>query len=274
MERVKQNTPATISNVWYSDGVIADPGTVTVGVTRDDGTVLVAAGAATSGGGAAARTFNLTTTHTSLLDRLVVTWTSSTLGVDGQVVEVVGDYLFSVAQAKALTSLANKTSAEIIEKRTLVEVLLENACGVAFVPRYSRKSFNGTAGYHLLLPPRTTAIRSVKLDGTLVTDISTLRLLPTGELYFPSGWTRGFANYEVAFEHGYSDGAERFAASDAALTWARYLLVKGPIDERTTSMSTEDGTFSLLTPGRGGSVSGIPSVDAFIQSHNLSVAVA
>jgi hypothetical protein len=55
MERVLRLTPATISNSWYEDGVIADPGVVTVDIARADGTALVTDGA-TSGTGAAART--------------------------------------------------------------------------------------------------------------------------------------------------------------------------------------------------------------------------
>jgi hypothetical protein len=66
MEQVLINTPTTLRESWYVDGVIVDPGTVTVTITRADGTVLVSA-AATTGVAAftgdsalKARAYNLT----------------------------------------------------------------------------------------------------------------------------------------------------------------------------------------------------------------------
>jgi hypothetical protein len=43
-ERILQLTPGTLTQQWYEDGAAVDPGTVTVGITRADGTTLVAAG--------------------------------------------------------------------------------------------------------------------------------------------------------------------------------------------------------------------------------------
>jgi hypothetical protein len=79
LERILQNTPGSVSKQWYEDGTAVDPGTVTVDITRADGTV-VASDASVSGTGTAARTLALTTTHTGLLDRLTLTWVSSDKG--------------------------------------------------------------------------------------------------------------------------------------------------------------------------------------------------
>src|SRR5690349_8723938 len=98
LERILRGTPGTLSKQWYEDGVPVDPGTVTVEITRADGTSLVAAGAATTGSGSTPRAFALTTTHTALLDRLTVTWTSTAKGTLTSVVEVVGGYLFNLAE--------------------------------------------------------------------------------------------------------------------------------------------------------------------------------
>jgi hypothetical protein len=51
VERILQLTPGTLSQQWYEDGAAVDPGTVTVGITRADGTTLVAAGTGTTGRG-------------------------------------------------------------------------------------------------------------------------------------------------------------------------------------------------------------------------------
>jgi hypothetical protein len=177
LERILQLTPGTLSQQWYEDGAAVDPGAATVGITRADGTILVAAGTATAGTGTAPRTFNLTTTHTALLDRLTVTWTSVTKGTIVSYVEVVGGFWFSLA------------------------------------------------------------------DGNVV----------------------------VGFEHGRDRPPERLRR--AALLLAKVWLVSGPVDDRTSTLTSDGGTFSLVTPGRGGSIFGVPEVDAAVQA-NLLPAIA
>src|SRR5215217_5067951 len=127
LERVQQLTPATVSQQWYEDGTATDPGTVTVGITRADGTTLVAAGAATSGTGTSPRTFNLTTTHTALLDRLKLTWTSTTKGTLTSYVEIVGGFLFTLAELSAdlATSTTTYTAAQMADARTYAETQIE-----------------------------------------------------------------------------------------------------------------------------------------------------
>jgi hypothetical protein len=93
LERIQKATPGTLSQQWYEDGVAVDPGTVTLGITRADGTTLVAPATGTTGSGTGVRTYNLTTTHTALLDRLTVTWTSTLKGTLLTYVEVVGGFL-------------------------------------------------------------------------------------------------------------------------------------------------------------------------------------
>jgi hypothetical protein len=283
MQRIVRGHSATLTHTFYVDGVATDPSpaTATVTITTDDGTVLVAAGAATRTA-AGVFTYTLTPSQTATLDILTVAWTA-TMGGQSQAftdtVEVAGGVLFTVAEARALSALSNTTTyptAKIIDARTYVESELEQACGVAFVPRYARQSISGTGGTAIMLPPRVTAIRSVTLDDTAISagDLAALKVRRTGEVYNPAGWASGWDNYEIAYEHGYSDGPERMAAREAALTYAKHFLVKGPIDDRTTSFSTEDGTFSMSTPGVRGAITGIPAVDSFIQRYSLNVAVA
>jgi hypothetical protein len=177
LERIQQLTPGTLSQQWYEDGAAVDPGTVTVGITRADGTVLVAAGSSTAGTGTAARTFNLTTTHTALLDRLRVTWTSTLKGTLVSYVEVVGGFLFSIADARALKPLDSAVSyptSQIVSTRLLAEQALEDACGVAFVPRYSLETVM-YAGSPLVLKPQGQTIRTLTVRGDAVHDGSARR---------------------------------------------------------------------------------------------------
>lgn len=281
MQRIVRGISATLTHTFYVDGVATDPSpdTATVTITRDDGTAIVT-DAGTTNAGVGVVSYTLTPAQTATLDTFTVTW-KATIGGQLQsftdVVEVAGGVLFTINQARALSALASTTTyptAKIIEARTMVETALEDACEVAFVPRYGKVTVSGYGLSTIRLPARVRSIRSVKLDGVAVssTDLATIRTLPTGEVYFPSYWTRGFANYVIAFEHGHDYPPPR--VSQAALTWAKAFLVKGPIDDRTTSMSTDDGTFSLATPGLRGSFTGIPEVDAVINQYSLSVAVA
>jgi hypothetical protein len=275
LTRVLIHTLPTIAMTFDVDGTATDPSpaSATITVTRDDGTVLASGVSATRTG---VGTFSYPLTQTTLLDTLTVDWTSS-LGTVSTLVEVVGGFLFSIAQARALKPLdatGTYTTAKLLEARTMVETALEDACGVAFVPRYARGLFSGSGRSTLLLPPRTRTVRSVGLDGAAVaqTGLDTMLVLPTGELYYPSWWGQGFANYEIAYEHGYDYPPPR--VSQAALLWCKNFLVKGPIDDRTTSVVSEDGTFALSTPGMRGAMVGIPEVDAVIQQYSMVGGIA
>lgn len=281
MQRIAQALSATLTHTFFSDGVATDPSpaTATVTITRNDGTAVVTAQAATRTA-AGVFTYTVTPTHTALLDIWEVGW-SATFGGQPQtftdIVEVAGGVLFTIAQARALTPLSNTTTyttAQIVEARTMVETAIEDACGVAFVPRYAKGTFDGSGTSTMLLPPRVRAIRSASNEGVAVSApyLATMRMLSTGELYYPSIWGAGFANYEIAYEWGYDYPPPR--VSQAALTWAKNWLVKGPVSDRATSVVSEDGTFALSTPGMRGANSGLPEVDQVIREYSLRVGVA
>lgn len=278
LERIQQLTPGTLSQQWYEDGVAVDPGTVTIGITRADGTVLQAAGTATTGSGTAARTYNLTTTHTATLDSLKVTWTSTLKGTLVSYVEVVGGFLFSLAQARAIspfsgaTGLTNYPTATLVQMRTTVEQALEDACGVAFVPRYRYTTLEAWCGRGLMLDrPKPIALRSVTVDGT------TQSL--TSATVFPSGGVTGLTFTSISgavvvgYEHGWQGPPERITR--AALLLLKAWLVAGPVDDRAATFSSVDGgTYGLIVEGRAGSTFGIPAVDAAVQQYNLVCGVA
>jgi hypothetical protein len=180
LERIGQLTPGTLSQQWYEDGAVVDPGTVTVGITRADGTVLVAAGTATTGSGTGARTYNLTTTHTALLDRLTVTWTSTLKGTLLSYVEVVGGFWFSLAELRAIRGLTDTTdypTSDLAAMRTTVEDAIEEYTG-ALVPRYAYQTVSGVSGQPIRLSkpyvgrsgrspstgPRCRSVRSLRCD--------------------------------------------------------------------------------------------------------------
>jgi hypothetical protein len=284
MERVAQARSATITQTLSVDGTPTDAtGTPTIAITRADGTVLLAE---TSTGvthpDIGQYAYTLTPAQTALLDSLAVRWTA-TLGGQPQTftdtVEVAGGFAFSIAQARAVRPLDNATTyttARIVEMRTLVEDALERELGYALVPRYSLDWLDyfagGSAWGEIPLRPYTTAVRTLTIDGVAATGMTLRR---PGTVTPTLRYTTGFARWSdalVGIEHG--QPVTEAEATQAALTLAKTWLVSGPVDDRTTALATEDGTFTLSTPGRGGSIFGVPQVDSFVQRASLRAGVA
>ncbi len=270
MDRILQNAGAVLTVTFTVDGVAADPSPdeATVIVTGSDGTEIYNGAAADDGTG----TFDvvLTPAMTADLDTLTATWTL-TYGSEPQVLvttaEVVGGFLFTLAEARAIDPLQNTTkytTAQIIAARTLAEQALEDVCGVAFVPRYGTETLDGTGGCNLLLSqPKVTAIRSVTINGAAVADLTAFTARRTGFVNYTAAWPQGYGNVTVGYEHGWAVPPAR--VSRAALRLAKRWLVEGPVDDRATSLSSEDGTFALLTPGVSGVLFDIPEVVAVTQ---------
>ncbi len=278
LERVLQNTSSLVSKQFYSGSTPADPGTVTVTVTRDDGTVLT--GGTATGTGSGPRSFQLSAaTHNNLLDRLTLTWTSGSLGTLTSTVEVVGEFLFALAEARQVRPLDNTTNytdAALTAMRTTVEDALEDACGCAFVPRYDSATLNGDRTSLLQLTPYLRRVRWASITTAGVTtaltagELLNLSVNPAG---FVSGygWPTGYGNVTVGYEHGMDRPPERVRR--AALLLAKVWLVSGPVDDRATSFSSAEtgATYSMVVPGRGGSTFGVPEVDAVVDQYRIPV---
>lgn len=245
-------TPKAVAHsatVTYSDdGATVDPGTVTVTVTREDGTALYT-GAATTGTGAAARAYALTASDTAALDVLTLTWVSATRGTLTTYVEVVGGFLFTIAEARNTPPLSNTTTyttAEILTARVLAETALEDVCHVAFVPRYFRKRYDGSGGDDIVVMPRPLTVTSASVGDTALTagELADLELYEDGRIYHASKWTAGRRNVTVKGTHGYPYPPPR--AGLAALKLAKFWLVDTPIDERATSVQNDGGTVQIF----------------------------
>lgn len=269
MDEILQNTPGTISNSWYQAGVLVDPGTVTIGVETSDGTTVVAAGTATSGSGAAARTFNLTDAHAANLDLLTATWVSTTKGTMRTRISVVGGFYFSTAEFKDAhpndAEVQALTSSQIQKARQTAEEIIEKACNVAFVPRAKRLTLSGDGRTRLGIPLYKVRRVSAYSIADVVGDTSLVTL--EGSSAYRSIWTRGFSNVALTVEHGYDEPPAEIR--DAAMTLTYHRAVKGPIDDRAIGIPTDGGIVTLATPGVRGAVTGLPGVDQAIQQYRL-----
>jgi hypothetical protein len=290
--RVVQGRGATLTHTFYSDGTATNPSpdTATIGITRDDGTVLVAAGTATTDTGTGTVSYPLTPTHTAALDMLKVTWTAS-FGGQSQgfidYVEIRGDVLFTVADArtiKPLDSTANYSTAAIVAARTLAETALEEACMVPFVPTYFTCTLDGNGKTDILLPiTRPLTITSAVIDGVAAT-VSDIKLYDTGNLFLGVGWSRDWSsaspasqakrrNIVITGTYGYAAPPPR--VSRACLLLAKRFLVDSPVSDRATSLTTQDGTTQfLVTAGIRQAVFDIPEANAVVDQYGVRRAYA
>ena len=207
-----------------------------------------------------------------------VVWTDGVLFARDvlEVSGVVSEHYFTIDEARAFDpALADDVKypdAAIEAVRANVEEELEVRCGQAFVPRAETETIDAPGLSDVLLRwPRPLSVISATLDGSTVT-LGDLILYRDGRVYNAAGWRRGRGNLTISYTHGHA--LIPGAAKRAALTWAKTLLIKGPLDSRTTTYTTEDGNYTLATPGVRGSHTGIPVVDEFIDTYNLNCAVA
>jgi len=269
MERILQGTAATISTTYYTGPDIADPGTVTVTITRADGTPVVT-GAATTGTGAAPRTFALTPAQTATLDRLTATWHSVGLGDAVTRTEVVGGFLFTTAQLRAL--LPDETAYpddKLREARIYAETELERALGYALVPRFGLLSKYVRRAWRMRLRPELRVIRSVTIGGTALSQASIANMWLE-----PGGWLSGYywfvGQVVVAYEHGLDADNELSAgANRAALNVALEYLgaTVDDIDPRATRLITDDGTIELASSAQG--AFSTPAVNRWVSANGM-----
>lgn len=160
------------------EGAAAD-GTVTVGITRADGTELIAAGAATiedtDPDNVGRYTYTLDATDSTTLDVLTVTWAVGGTATGSTIVEIVGGFLFTVKEAReSYDGLENTTdvpTSDIVKYRQITDAELTWICDRAFTPRFRRLTLDGTGTGTLTLPDNDLrTVTAVSVGGTAYTD--------------------------------------------------------------------------------------------------------
>lgn len=278
-QRILRGTAGTLSfNYLDADGKATNAvGALTVGVVRGDGTTLIAAGTATTAGTPAGRyTAPITATQTATLDRLTATWTDAGNGAQFTTThEIVGGYLFSVAEAQAFPGMGAQGIERIVNGRSEVEDELEQLRNAAFVPRYDRIFLNGNddveiiTGRSWLRVLRTAKVLSTTGSSSTTaftsTQLAACALYPDGRIRRGDGnvWPYGINNIVIEVEHGFTAwGAD---LSRAALMRLRERLAwpVTEIPDRATAYSTPDGySYNLNAVAPDGVLTGNPYVDA------------
>jgi hypothetical protein len=283
--RVLRTAKATLTRTFYLDEVPTPAtGSVTVSITREDGT-SVQSGSAT--GPDASNAYTYTFTGLDVLDRLIVSW-ALTLGgdaivLDQDVIEVVGGYFFGLSEARTIDSTFTNTTryptADVIDVRLQTEEECEAICRQAFVPRFERETLDGHPNIrHLRLKwPHLRKVRSLTVDGT-AWDSTRLAAVGADRLgiirpgldwywWFGGGygsvWPYGVGNIVVEYEHG-MDRPPTDIIRAAKIRWKALMFERksrSPLPDRSERLQTSEvGTVSLATESQWST--GIPSVDA------------
>lgn len=291
-QRILRSTAATLS--WQpldSDGetTTVDPGTVTVGVVASDGSTVVAAGTATSGSGAAARTYDLTPAQTADLDVLTATWTAAGTVLAVTTHDVVGGFYCrtdDIRDREPSTSNGTRDPKDaLVLVRNEVECMIESACGgSSFVPRFSTWTHR-VCGDSVALPVMwLRAVRWLRVwsDNTSSTSLSdtdcaAIPASPAGVVSLPYQMA---GRVELGFEHGLdAPPLDLRRAALAAMRDAQQAPRSG-IPARATSLQLADGSSAAFaTPGRSKSpgardrwVTGIPAIDEVLERYSVTAA--
>lgn len=269
--------PATLAAVIRDETGEPDDSVtgVTVTVTRADGTALATAQAATNGADGS-WTYALTASQAATLDVLTATWSASSVVRATTYHEIVGGFLFSLAEARA----ADRAFAEnrfrderILATRAEVDAEFTDICGVSFVPRYTVEKFSGNNGCALVLAPESRTVRRVVIDGT-AQDLASFTVSPAGILTTTTGlFPYGHQNIEVHYEHGYQVVPDPIRAIAIRRALERLTAERSAIPDRATSFSVaEGGTYRLDTAGAR--KTGNPDIDAVLARYNRQTSFA
>ena len=139
--------PYTLIKSWYVDGTATDVGDVTIGVVDGNGDTIVAAVTATTNNADGTYTYSLADQPNP--DQLVIPWTRADTSADLiDRIELVGNWLFTEAQARAFHAKADAASAlkplnsegeypddVIADERLRIQDDLESWTGPSWVPR-------------------------------------------------------------------------------------------------------------------------------------------
>lgn len=283
MDRILRGKPATLETQFFDarGEQSVDAGTVTVTVTRDDGTDILTDAATTKDTDPVSYTVDLTADHTDELDRLTVTWTSPTHGVQTTHVEIVGALYANVPDIRdqaGLDDQAKHSTARILEARSEVETRVEVATGLAWVPRYGAETHVGSGRDELQLArtgPVQRILSAVETDTngddtTLDTTDWTVDPVTGLVTRDPGSFSASF-RYRIVYEHGHDTPPADLRR--AALAAIRYLLtgevggLSGAPPSRATSLDTEFGSYRLQMADTDDRPFGHDQIDSVIMRH-------
>lgn len=273
--RVLRTAAAAMSHTFFVDETPTSASVgVVVTVKRLDGTI-VSTGAGVLG---TPGVYTYTVPAQSTLDTLTVEWVATSIGgavvTATDYVEVVGGYLFGLAEARALKpalDLTDYPTSMLATRRVEVEQEAERICRQAFVPRYARETLSGNGTDRLGTSRQMLrTLRSVTVSGVAWTApvLATVAVSDSGMLRLPLGgvWPEGAGNIVVELEHGLDYPPEEIRTAGMTRLRSRLTPTSSGVPDRAVSWNTQDGgTFRISMPDAEST--GVPAVDAVYQRY-------
>lgn len=269
MDRVLRGIGATIRLSNYdANGTLvnAGGGNGSAAVTDSAGVAVAGSPFTATNSGTGLYDVSLPTTLV-VLDTYTVVWTMPDATTRRTEFEMVGSFLFTQADVRALDPvLASETEfpdALLVEARENTEQRFQEVAEVSFTLRGERLYLDGIGADRPRLQTKVHELRSVitcKIDGATVTDVTAY---PHGTLYRDAGWPEGQRNIEALVEHGYRTVPAPIRR--VGLLYARTVLLRSALEQsdRATAVFTDIGGYRLSLAGRDGPT-GIPEVDAVL----------
>jgi len=186
------------------------------------------------------------------------------------------DY-FTLAELRALPQVSDTLKYPDARCEAVADhmaAILEREVGTSFVGRVKSATLDGDGSTRVVMPSaHVLEVLSVTVGGVTVTGETytardgVLRRYPAGSTS-PSAWPAGVENIAVEWLDGYT-AVPPADVREAMLRGTRAYLVStsssSVMDDRRTSMSTEQGTVQFVVPGNR-NPTGYPEVDAVIQA--------
>lgn len=275
--RIQRDTPALLTVTFYVDGTPTNDAPVTVGITKADGSVLVAPGAATANPSPGVYAYSLA--RQAALNHLTVTWTGANQ-TQTTVVEIVGGFYITESELRSRANMADAATfsdAKFLAARQWFEDTFERATGVAWVPRFRRVRIAGN-GSGLLLPdlfPRSLLSVRAYTSATVFTsytaaELADIDLADSGAAtrLHPGSWPYGARNLVMEYEHG-ADSPPSDVVEAAAVAIRDRLLSK-VTGNKVYAVQTSDGIVRSSTPGDRRPF-GIPECDAVANARDHTI---
>lgn len=204
-----------------------------------------------------------------------VDWQAGNVATDRDYFEVVGDFLFTLPEARGsdmdLADTVRFPTAELKHYREVVEDEFEQITGRSFVPRTARVEVEADGSASLFLGFFDVAALKAVSGPLGAVDVSGWTVDRAGFLRAPYELRDG-DRYTVTFSYGFAQAPED--VKRAGLLRLRSLLTaerSGIPDRATSFVAAEGGNFTLATPGRGGYETGIPEVDATLNRYRYRI---
>lgn len=274
VQRVLAGVPVTLRATFLDqngEGRLPS-GDVTVTVKTEAGTTLVA-DAATTAQSDGSLTYTLPAIKNVSPNRLRCSWQEAD-GIEVvTLVETVGNFMFSIAEARtfdsALRDVGKFPDEDLLRTRLEIEEAFEGWTGRSFTRRYKRLVTRSDPSEYVQIPD----VDLVEVKAVSIGDVtyapSSYELRANGRLIGidTSLWSRGM---DVVVEYEYGMWPTPADAKREAIKYLRYQLLddKSGVSARATShTNAQGGTTSYITPGVRGAWTSLPTVNECLRKY-------